>query len=72
VSEQIPNGTSAQSGYILYIIQPFTSLENTGQKTNQKHTLPKLNTTPIVPRAHTGLKDGESEGSDCDEPMHAR
>jgi len=43
VSEQILDSTSAQ---IVYTV-PFTSVYagNTGQKTNQKQTLLKLNTT---------------------------
>jgi len=39
--EKILNGTSEQLGYTV----PFTLLENTGQKTNQKQTLQKLKTT---------------------------
>jgi len=43
VSEQILNGTSAQLGYT----EPFTSIYagKYGEKTNQKQTLQKLNTT---------------------------
>jgi len=42
VNKPILNGTSAQLGYIV----PFTTLhvKNTGQKTNKKQTLHKLNT----------------------------
>jgi len=40
VSEQILNYTSAQLGYTVPFASMYT-LENTGQKTNQKQTLQK-------------------------------